>query len=102
MDFDFDENINPFNVDLYNLEREYFARDIPIEDQRERSIQLDTNLQEIFPEADEVLYENEETRIREQFYPFTGQVGKETIYPWFKNKNKIPKQTDNEEIPAEL
>ena len=53
MDFDFDQNIYPFNIDLNNLEREYFARDIRIEEQRERSIQLDTNLQEIFPDADE-------------------------------------------------
>ena len=53
MDFDFDENINPYNVDLNNLEREYFDRDIPIEDERQKPIQLDTNLREIFPDADE-------------------------------------------------
>ena len=99
-DFDFpDEDNNLFNINLNNLEREYYARDIPIE---ERNIQLDTNLQEIFPDADEVLYENEENRNREQFYPFTGKVGKETIYPWLKNKNKIHKQADNDEIPTEL
>ena len=93
---------NPFNIDLNALERQYFARDIPIEGEKEKTIQLDTNLQEIFPDADEVLYENEETKIREQFYPFTGKVGKETTYPWFKNKNKIPKQADDDNIPAEL
>ena len=49
VDFDFDENINPYNVDLNNLEREYFARDIPIDYERQRQIQLDTNLREIFP-----------------------------------------------------
>ena len=93
---------NPFNIDLNALERQYFARDIPIEGEKEKTIQLDTNLQEIFPDADEVLYENEETKIREQFYPFTGKVGKGTTYPWFKNKNKIPKQADDDNIPAEL
>ena len=105
IDFDpyaFDDNDNPFNVDLNALERQYFARDIPIEREKEKTIQLDTNLQEIFPDADEVLYENEETKIREQYYPFTGRVGKETTYPWFKNKNKISKQVDDDNIPAEL
>ena len=98
----FYDNDYSFNVDLNALERQYFDRDIPIEEQRERSIQLDTNLQEILPDADEVLYKDEETRIREQFYPFTGTVGKETTYPWFKNKNKISKQTGSDEIPTEL
>ena len=90
MDFDFfDENLNPFNVDLNNLEREYYDRDIPIQDERQRDIQLNTNLQEIFPDANEVLYENEESKIRQQFYPFTGKVRKETDYPWLRNKNEI-------------
>ena len=105
IDFDpyaFDDNDNPFNVDLNALERQYFARDIPIEREKEKTIQLDTSLQEIFPDADEVLYENEETKIREQYYPFTGRVGKETTYPRFKNKNKISKQVDDDNIPAEL
>ena len=44
LDFDFDENINPYNVDLNNLETEYHDRDIPIEDERQKTIQLDTNL----------------------------------------------------------
>ena len=105
IDFDpyaFDDDDNPFNVDLNALERQYFARDKPIEREKEKTIQLDTNLQEIFPDADEVLYENEETKIREQYYPFTGRVGKETTNPWFKNKNKISKQVDDDNIPAEL
>ena len=103
MDFDFfDENLNPFNVDLNNLEREYYDRDIPIQDERQRDIQLDTNLQEIFPDADEVLYENEESKIRQQFYPFTGKVRKETGYPWLGNRNEIFTEPDNDEIPQEL
>ena len=58
MDFDFEENINPYNVDLNNLEREYFDRNIPIEDKRQKPMQLDTNLREIFRDADEALYED--------------------------------------------
>ena len=103
MDFDFfDENLNPFNVDVNNLEREYYDRDIPIQDERQRDIQLDTNLQEIFPYADEVLYENEESKSRQQFYPFTGKVRKETDYPWLRNRNEIFTEPDNDEIPQEL
>ena len=103
MDFDFfDANLNPFNVDLNNLEREYYDRDIPIQDERQRDIQLDTNLQEIFPDANEVLYENEESKIRQQFHPFTGKVRKETDYPWLRNRNEIFTEPDNDEIPQEL
>ena len=69
IDFDFDENINPYNADVNNLEREYFARDIPIDDERQGQIQLDTNLREIFPDADEALYEDEASRRRQQFFP---------------------------------
>ena len=101
MDFDFDENLSPFNIDLNNLEREYYDRDIPIQDERQRDIQLDTNLREIFPDADDVLYENEESKIRQQFYPFTGRVRKETDYPWLR-KNEIFTEPDNDEIPQEL
>ena len=102
MDFDFDENLNPFNVDLNNLERQYYDRDIPMQDERQRDIQLDTNLQEIFPDADKVLHENEESKIRQQFYPFTGKVRKETDYPWLRNRNEIFTEPDNDEIPQEL
>ena len=103
MDFDFfDENLNPFNVDLNNLEREYYSRDMPIQDERQRDIQLDTNLQEIFPDADEVLYENEESKMGQQFCPFTGKVRKETGYPWLRNRNEIFTEPDNDEIPQEL
>ena len=66
MDFDF-EDLNPYNIDLNNLEREYYNRDISIQDERQRDIQLDTNLQEIFPDADEVLYENKVSKIRQQY-----------------------------------
>ena len=66
MDFDF-EDLNRYNIDLNNLEREYYDRDIPIQDERQRDIQLDTNLQEIFPDADEVLYENKASKIRQQY-----------------------------------
>ena len=69
IDFDFDENINPYNADVNNLEREYFTRDIPIDDERQGQIQLDTNLREIFPDADEALYEDEASRRRQQFFP---------------------------------
>ena len=69
IDFDFDENINPYNADVNNLEREYFARDIPIDDERQGQIQLDTNLREIFPDADEALYGDEASRRRQQFFP---------------------------------
>ena len=65
MDFDFDENINPYNVDLNNLEREYRDRDIPIEDERQGQIQLYTHLREIFPDADEALYEDEASKRRQ-------------------------------------
>ena len=104
MDFDFDEDPNPYNIDLNNLEREYYARDIPIQDERQRDdIQLDTNLQEIFPDADEVLYENEASRIRQQYYPLTGRVRKENEYPWLRKKNnKIFTEPDNDDIPQEL
>ena len=68
MDFDFDENINPYNVDLNNLEREYFDRDIPIDDERQGQIQLDTNLREIFPDTDEALYEDEASRRSSNFF----------------------------------
>ena len=103
MDFDFDEDPNPYNADLNNLEREYYARDIPIQDKRQRDdIQLDTNLQEIFPDADEVLYENEASRIRQQYYPFTGRVRKENEYPWLRKKNEIFTEPDNDDIPQEL
>ena len=103
MDFDFfDENLNPFNVDLNNLEREYYSRDMPKQDERQRDIQLDTNLQEIFPDADEVLYENEESKMGQQFCPFTGKVRKETGYPWLRNRNEIFTEPDNDEIPQEL
>ena len=91
MDFDFDENINPFNLDLNNLEREYFARDIPTEEEKEKTIQLDTNLQEIFPDADEVLYSGPESRERQKYFPYS-----------FRIRDEQEPYTEPDEIPAEL
>ena len=93
MDFDFDENINPYNVDLNNLEREYFDRDIPIEDKRQKPIQLDTNLREIFPNADEALYEDEASKRRQQFFPYSFRM---------PNESEILTELDNDKIPQEL
>ena len=104
-DFDFDsdkENTHAFNVDLNNLEREYFDRDIPIQDEIQDNIQLDTNLKGMFPDTDEVLYENEQSKIRQQFYPFTGKVTKETYYSFLRNSNNIFTESDNDEILQEL
>ena len=78
MDFDFDENINPYNVDLNNLEREYHDRDIPTEDERQGQIQLDTNLREIFPDFDEALYEDEASKKRQQFFPYSFRTPNES------------------------
>ena len=93
MDFDFDENINPHNVDLNNLEREYHDRDIPIEDERQGQIQLDTNLREIFPDADEALYEDEASKRRQQFFPYSFRT---------PNESQILTELDKDEIPQEL
>ena len=93
MDFDFDENINPYNVDLNNLEREYFDRDIPIDDERQGQIQLDTNLREIFPDTDEALYEDEASRRRQQFFPYLFRM---------PNESEILTKFDKDEIPQEL
>ena len=93
LDFDFDENINPYNVDLNNLEREYQDRDIPIEDERRKTIQLDTNLREIFPDTDETLYENEASKRRQQFFPYPVRL---------PNESEILTELDKDEIPQEL
>ena len=78
MDFHFDENINLYNVDLNNLEREYHDRDIPMEDERQGQIQLDTNLREIFPDADEALYEDAASKRRQQFFPYSYRMPNES------------------------
>ena len=93
LDFDFDENINPYNVDLNSLEREYHDRDIPIEDERQKTIQLDTNLREIFPDADEALNENEASKRRQQFFPYPVRL---------PNESEILIELDKDEIPQEL
>ena len=91
MDFDFDENLNPFNIDLNNLENEYHATDIPIQEEKQKDIQLDTNLQEIFPDADEVLYTNEVSKIRQQYVPYS-----------FSSRPENEPVTEPDEIPIEL
>ena len=93
MDFDFEENINPYNVDLNNLEREYFDRDIPIEDKRQKPMQLDTNLREIFRDADEALYKDEASKRRQQFFPYSFRM---------PNESEILTELDKDEIPQEL
>ena len=93
MDFDFEENINPYNVDLNNLEREYFDRDIPIEDKRQKPMQLDTNLRGIFRDADEALYEDEASKRRQQFFPYSFRM---------PNESEILTELDKDEIPQEL
>ena len=93
LDFDFGENINPYNVDLNNLEREYHDRDTPIEDERQKTIQLDTNLREIFPDADEALYKNEASKRRQQFFPYSFRT---------PNEGEILTKLDKDEIPQEL
>ena len=93
MDFDFDENINPYNVDLNNLEREYHDRDIPVEDERKGQIQLDTNLRKIFPDADEALYEDKASKRRQQFFPYSFRT---------PNESEILTELDKDEIPQEL
>ena len=93
MDFDFDENINSYNVDLNNLEREYHDRDIPTEDERQGQIQLDTNLREIFLDADEALYEDEASKRRQQFFPYSFRT---------PNESEILTELDKDEIPQEL
>ena len=93
LDLDFDENINPYNVDLNSLEREYHDRDIPIEDERQKTIQLDPNLREIFPDTDEALYENEASKRRQQFFPYPVRL---------PNESEILIELDKDEIPQEL
>ena len=92
MDFDFDENINPYNVDLNNLEREHRDTDIPIEDERQGQIQLDTNLREIFHDADEALYEDEASKRRQQFFPYSFKM---------PNESEILTKLDKDEIPQD-
>ena len=77
-DFFPDEYDNPFNLDLNDLENQYWGRDIPIQKEREEElpIQIDTNLKEIFPDADQVLevdgnyYSGPESYERQQYYPY--------------------------------
>ena len=100
MDFDFDENINLPNLDLNNLEKNYFDRDIPIEEEKEKTIQLDTNLQEIFPDADEILYSTSDSKERQKFFPYTGKVrdGRPRIVTFEKETEPT---IEPDEFPAE-
>ena len=90
-DFFPDDYSNPFNVNLNNLEQEYQNRGLEIES-REPLLQLDTNLKEIFPDADEILevggnhYTGIESYNKQQFFPYTGRI----------------KQPDQAEIETEI
>ena len=94
-----DDNDNPFNVDLNALERQYFARDIPIEGEKEKTIQLDRNLQEIFPDADEILYSGPESREKQKWFPYSGIIkGSEKQE---RHRQRV-QDSEPDEIPAEL
>ena len=94
-----DDNDNPFNVDLNAIERQYFARDIPIEGEKEKTIQLDTKLQEIFPDADEILYSGAESREKQKWFPYSGIIkGSETQE---RHRQRV-QDSEPDEIPAEL
>ena len=94
-----DDNDNPFNVDLNALESQYFARDIPIEGEKEKTIQLDTNLQEIFPDADEILYSGPESREKQKWFPYGGIIkGSEKQE---RHRQRV-QDSEPDEIPAEL
>ena len=83
------EYANPLNLDLNNLENEYdYMETEP--DAREEPIQLDTNLKEIFPDADNVLGDNDyfnnlysdrvtQSEINELKYSFLMEEGREPI-----------------------
>ena len=102
LDFDpyaSDDNDNPFNVDLNALERQYFARDIPIEGEKEKTIQLDTNLQEIFPDADEILYSGPESREKQKWFPYSGII--KSSEKQERHRQRV-QDSEPDEIPAEL
>ena len=77
MDFDFNfdrEDTNPFNLDLNNLEQDCYNRDIPVDDATlekqkyfPQSINLDRNLREIFPDADDALNLDDRQNIYNDF-----------------------------------
>ena len=94
-----DDNDNPFNVDLNALERPYFARDIPIEGEKEKTIQLDTNLQEIFPDADEILYSGPESREKQKCFPYSGII--KSSEKQERHRQRV-QDSEPDEIPAEL
>ena len=94
-----DDNDNPFNVDLNALEIQYFARDIPIEGEKEKTIQLDTNLQEIFPDADEILYSGPESREKQKWFPYSGII--KSSEKQQRHRQRV-QDSEPDEIPAEL
>ena len=94
-----DDNDNPFNVDLNALERQHFARDIPIEGEKEKTIQLDTNLQEIFPDADEILYSGAESREKQKWFPYSGII--KSSEKQERHRQRV-QDSEPDEIPAEL
>ena len=93
MDLDFSDALDRDGLDLNHLEREWYARDIPIENEQER-VNLDINLREIFPDVD-VLYEIYASRNRQQFFSYTGRI------PTAEEKDIIT-QFEKDEIPKEL
>ena len=94
-----DDNDNLFNVDLNALERQHFARDIPIEGEKEKTIQLDTNLQEIFPDADEILYSGAESREKQKWFPYSGII--KSSEKQERHRQRV-QDSEPDEIPAEL
>ena len=94
-----DDNDNPFNVDLNALEIQYFARDIPIEGEKEKTIQVDTNLQEIFPDADEILYSGPESREKQKWFPYSGII--KSSEKQQRHRQRV-QDSEPDEIPAEL
>ena len=58
---------NPLNVNLNNLEQEYINE--PNFETREEPVQLDTNLKEIFPDADNILRVGDNEYNEQQYFP---------------------------------
>ena len=58
---------NPLNANLNNLEQEYINE--PNFETREEPVQLDTNLKEIFPDADNILRVGDNEYNEQQYFP---------------------------------
>ena len=83
MDFDFNfdqQDIPLLNVDLNSVERDYFDRDIPIyERDSPAQIDLDGNLREIFPDADEALNVGSVRQENNEYTDFVEQLDRGEI-----------------------